>query len=125
MDRERAKELLPFIQALVEGKTIKAYDECVGWVDCKAPDFCMKAECYRIKPEVEVKLMTYRQLAEWCAKGNGEFRFNESSTFYNICTYDEPSENNVVSDVSIRYWNSNEWIKPTLEVYLEDCGKEN
>ena len=53
MTQEKAKEILPYIQALAEGKTIQIYDECVGWADCKDPSFCMRAEYYRIKPEVE------------------------------------------------------------------------
>ena len=55
MTRERAKEMLPYIQALAEGKTIQIYDECVGWADCKDPSFCMRAEYYRIKPEEDAE----------------------------------------------------------------------
>ena len=39
MDRERAKELLPFIQALAEGKTIQVFGADEEWHDNSAPDF--------------------------------------------------------------------------------------
>jgi hypothetical protein len=56
MNREEAKELLPIIQAYIEGKKIqvklktdsKALTE--NWVDVTNPDWD-KARCYRIKPE--------------------------------------------------------------------------
>ncbi|MBO6101284.1 MAG: hypothetical protein J6P07_08155 [Spirochaetaceae bacterium] len=63
MTQEKAKEMLPFIQALAEGKTIPVYDDWVGWFDKKDPDFCMKSEYYRIKPEKK-----YRPFAD-----TGEF----------------------------------------------------
>lgn len=43
---------------------------------------------------------------------------------YNEYEYDEEEDNDIVSDVLIRRWNSDEWIEPTLEVYLEDCEKK-
>lgn len=53
MDRERAKELLPFIQALAEGKTIQVLGIDDKWHDEPSPKFCLKVENYRIKPERE------------------------------------------------------------------------
>jgi len=56
MNRERARELLPIIQAFAEGKTIQARIpendhgfDVTEWTDCTAPDFIEIAE-YRIKP---------------------------------------------------------------------------
>ena len=70
--------------------------------------------------------MTQRQLAEWLAKGNGQFRygFNNPKVYSYYEYYDDAD--NVMCDIQlIRRWNSDEWIEPTLEVYLEDCGKES
>lgn len=83
MTQERAKEMLPYIQALAEGKTIQVYDECVGWFDKKDPDFCMKAEYYRIKPEKK-----YRPFAD-----TGEFL----QTFVNKYFSAVPNEKYVMS----------------------------
>lgn len=51
MTREEAKELLPIIQALAEGKTIQLKSDTNIWVDIRNPNFNMKPSDYRIKPE--------------------------------------------------------------------------
>ena len=51
MTREEAKELLPIIQALAEGKTIQLKRDTNIWADIKNPAFNMKPSDYRIKPE--------------------------------------------------------------------------
>lgn len=51
MNRERAKELLPIIQAYAEGKDIQWYSTALyRWEDAPAPDWHDRRE-YRIKPE--------------------------------------------------------------------------
>lgn len=69
------------------------------------------------------KLMTNRQLAEWLAKGFGEHTYEgENSYSYNCWDYHLMLENNSVSDdVRIRSWDSDEWVKPTVDVYERDC----
>ena len=49
MTRERAKELLPIIQAYAEGKKIQSLSSA-GWEDINDPLFRSHSE-YRIKPE--------------------------------------------------------------------------
>lgn len=56
MNKENAKDYLPLVQALAEGKTIqhcKVSGEASSdyWQDCIAPTFGDKASRYRIKPE--------------------------------------------------------------------------
>lgn len=53
MDREKAKALLPIIQAFAEGKTIQIRNEAGNWEDSIIDKilFCNAANCYRIKPE--------------------------------------------------------------------------
>jgi len=51
MTPERARELLPIIQAYAEGKTIQ-HKACGEWVDSWKPDWSFPE--YRIKPEPKV-----------------------------------------------------------------------
>lgn len=51
MTREEAKELLPIIQAFVDGKTIEARTNSISkWIETTTPKFDLLHE-YRIKPE--------------------------------------------------------------------------
>ena len=57
MNRTRAKELLPIIQAFAEGKEIQYKPVmCDKWNDCDEPEFNLSYANlnYRIKPEPEV-----------------------------------------------------------------------
>ena len=49
MTREEAKQLLPIIQAYVEGKAIQQTDG-YDWYDLDDPDFMANGNSYRIKP---------------------------------------------------------------------------
>jgi hypothetical protein len=53
MNRERARELLPIIQAFAEGKEIQDafIDEGTVWCDNDSPDFNNDSLIFRIKPE--------------------------------------------------------------------------
>lgn len=52
MTREEAKQLLPIIQAFVEGKTIECKCKSLfgSWTESKSPSWSVKLE-YRVKPE--------------------------------------------------------------------------
>jgi hypothetical protein len=52
MDRERAKELLPIIQAFAEGQTIEwRYKNTTQWYVAQGPTWAHEGVEYRIKPE--------------------------------------------------------------------------
>ena len=51
MTREEAKELLPIIQALAEGKAVEYLNDEKGWIECDNPSFWEDPKHYRIKPE--------------------------------------------------------------------------
>lgn len=56
MNKDTARDYLPLVQALADGKVIQykfqKCDHSYGWMDLEsAVDFCMPAEFYRIKPE--------------------------------------------------------------------------
>lgn len=54
MNKEEAKDFLPLVQALAEGKTIQYCNQEGNWLDVSAPAFHKKPELYRIKPEPHV-----------------------------------------------------------------------
>lgn len=65
------------------------------------------------------KLMTNRQLSEWCIKC-GMARHKEivfGRWDYRI----EDEDDCVEDDALIRPWDSDEWVKPTVEIYERDC----
>lgn len=61
MNRERAKELLPVIQAFIDGKQIqcrgKGANHTTEWINLDAPNWDYRSE-YRVAPEV-VKVGCY------------------------------------------------------------------
>ena len=77
---------------------------------------------YQFIREMKRENMTNRQLAEWCARGFGQFGSKDCNCHYNEfvtnrTTEDEPVE----SDILIRPWGSDEWIEPTVDIYERDC----
>jgi hypothetical protein len=57
MNAQNAKDYLPLIQALAEGKTIQLgllQQNEVKWQEISNPDFTLDARNYRIKPEKKV-----------------------------------------------------------------------
>ena len=71
----------------------------------------------------ELKLMTYKQLAEWLARGNGQARLPDGYFIYSNLDYNADWELDPVKAL-IRPWGSNEWIKPTVDIYERDCKHE-
>lgn len=51
MNASNAKDYLPLVQALAEGKTIQRFSNGDGWEDVRSPSFENPAKLYRIKPE--------------------------------------------------------------------------
>lgn len=51
MNKDNAKDYLPLVQALAEGKTIQYKLDYDGWSDIACPNFDEEANNYRIKPE--------------------------------------------------------------------------
>lgn len=68
------------------------------------------------------ELMTNRQIVEWLMKGNGEYCAKDGSLVDTHFGYGKSKENFPVPDqYLIRRWNDTEWVKPTKEIYEEDC----
>lgn len=51
MNKDNAKDYLPLVQALADGKVIQVFACERGWRDEAFPSFSMPANDYRIKPE--------------------------------------------------------------------------
>ena len=51
MNKDTAKDYLPLVQALAEGKTIQKFSDGDGWEEVVSPNFASPAKLYRIKPE--------------------------------------------------------------------------
>lgn len=76
MTRENAKDFLPLVHALAEGKTIQILYDDIGWEDCNSDiAFCYPIENYRVKPETEYA--PFKSIEElincWKEKCNTEF----------------------------------------------------
>lgn len=63
MTSEQAKQLLPIIKALSEGKTIQ-FKQSSGWRDTKNFSFDAPPEYYRIKPEPKLRPYTFEEWKE-------------------------------------------------------------
>ena len=60
MNKNNAKEFLPLVQALIDGKTIQYYSHrAAQWKDMTAVNFIYERARYRIKPERIKKRMWY------------------------------------------------------------------
>lgn len=95
------------------------------WCDCIAKPTWNPGTKYRLKP-VKYTMMTYRHLAEWLAKGNGQCLDGNKGNITTFLDYDNCFEDsNECEKHMIRRWGSTEWIKPTYDIYVEDCGCKN
>lgn len=76
--------------------------------------------CSKIPAVTESELVTYRELAHWLAKGNGEVK--NANTICPNWNYWDDQENCIVKNsLSVRKWDDTEWHKPTREYLgLED-----
>ena len=106
-----------------EGKTVQYFDEVSAqWLDIfKEFDVIWyDKRGYRVKPEEEKqKRMTYRQLAEWLARGKGQQTSTDCTVRYTFQEVLESEENKEIPEnYKIRYWGSDEWIEPTEREYL-------
>jgi hypothetical protein len=56
MNKQNAKDYLPLVKALAEGKTIQLKIPCTEvWSNEENLEFSMPASCYRIKPESKLR----------------------------------------------------------------------
>lgn len=66
--------------------------------------------------------MTRGQLMEWLSKGFGLFRYDNGRCFVALVgVLEEDLNEECAKDILIRPWDSDEWIDPTVDIYLRDC----
>ena len=70
--------------------------------------------CAEIPEVPESELVTYRELARWLAKGNGEVK-NANTICPNWNYYDDQENKPVKDSLLVRKWDDTEWHKPTRE----------
>ena len=68
MNKDNAKDYLPLVQALAEGKTIQLFSDGDGWEDIRSPIFDRPAKLYRIKPEPSQQSLEMANYLEEMAK---------------------------------------------------------
>lgn len=91
-------------------------DNCCFYIDD-----CLYALLYPYEAPPKQR-MTNRQYAEWLAKGNGESTTSRLHCAYTCYEYEKGKDEMFVpDDYVIRPWDSDEWIEPTLDIYLRDC----
>lgn len=118
MTKENAKDFLPLVQAMAEGKVIQYFEVHQNkWTDKDEPCFTDDIKNYRIKPE---QRMTYIQLMKWLNEGNGMFKYN-GFCYTNKSISEKELNNEVDKHIVIRIWDSEEWIEPTVDIYERDC----
>lgn len=103
-----------------EGKTIEWYDEDKDkWIPITVEPLWGDDNIkYRIQEEQD-SLCTYRQLAEWLAKGNGEF-FYGGDAHTNLSYPIEKADVCLDKPYMIRKWNDKEWNDPFLSYMKEE-----
>ena len=67
MNKDNAKDFLPLVKALAEGRVIQFKSDDAGWVDA-APDigWTMRPSAYRIKPEPREWFLWRNCVGELC-----------------------------------------------------------
>lgn len=85
MDKKKAKEFLPIITALAEGKTIQVLNDYSVWVNITNPEFNRSASRYRIKPEPKyVPYSNKKELLKDSIKHGGYVKHRFNNCFYFI-----------------------------------------
>lgn len=125
-------DYIGILKARVESNNIAHIRELIAIDDDNHCCFVLANSMYELLypyEEPPKQRMTYRQLAEWMAKGNGEY--TESTDKYCrplfTMSYSEENRDELVSQsIFIRSWDSDEWQEPLYSIYERDCkgGKE-
>lgn len=117
-------EMIKVMQAFQEGKEIETriravphYTDPQPWFSANTPAWDWAHQEYRVK---QTARMTYRELAEWLAKGKGQWKFKDGSSTH-ITYPQELDDGEVPSTYTIRHWNSDGWVTPTKDIFEEDC----
>lgn len=110
MTREEAKEMLPIIQAWIDGKTVEWYDPDIGWrASGFELDFDKNPKYFRIKSESESKYRPFKSQEECFEEMMkhqpfGWFRSAHNKNLFNIvCINDSGIK---ITNTLIKYMDS-------------------
>lgn len=88
MNKNNAKDFLPLVQALSEGKTIQMRNLDNEWEDASNPSFSWTPDKYRIKPEPEELWAWYdaggTRVFVGAREGAEAWRRRNSSPYYTV-----------------------------------------
>ena len=95
--------------AITNRYNFRVITENAAWRHCaEIPTYTELELCTKLE------LVTYRELAHWLAKGNGEVMWaNNVLSNWNYSTDEESKA--LDESLSVRKWDDTEWHKPTRE----------
>ena len=99
---------------------------CINGLNLKRVKKQPQEKEYKVENQDKDAPMTNLQLAEWLAKGCGQWKhsLSNSGAVYHTYLVIEDKEGCFVEDyVLIRPWGTDEWIRPTMAIYERDCRK--
>lgn len=74
--------------------------------------------CAEIPAEPKPRIVTNRELAEWLAKGNGEYADRSYKEWHCRYHYDyllKEADREVAYNIAVRKWDDKEWHEPTID----------
>lgn len=73
--------------------------------------------CAKIPEELKPRtIATNRELAEWCAKGNGQIHYVGAANVHTFYSYHNEDDNSLVTkDIRVRRFGDEDWHEPTLD----------
>lgn len=105
----------------LEGKKIQRLGANGEWFTLAGEPFWDDGGEYRIKPETkEETFLTYKEVAEWLIKGNGQWHEDLGcvNLIHSSLCYHDTCENDSFPHL-IRKWSDSEWHEPTREYVSE------
>lgn len=116
-------KMIKVLNAYKEGKKIEGRKKATpwsAWYCLSTPTWNFNVYEYRISENSEVKnnvrKMTNKELAEWLAKGNGQFKNGNFGSIKTVLVYTPREENTMVDNTClIRAWNEDTWHEPLIK----------
>ena len=118
MTREEAKEILPIIQAWVEGKNIQFLSDG-EWQDISQADFTCYPDKYRIKPEPKYRPFKTNEECWNEMQNHQPFGWLKSKKNGSFCCIGEVSWSDAFRDVHITYSTNESLAHSTISVFNE------
>ena len=117
-----------------QGKVIQRYWKSEQeWEEHIGDDFTDDIRLYRIKPEEQKPelaetLITNRVLAQWLAKGYGQYmdvEYTVARTYYCYDCYGASTDDAPINkDIRVRLWGDTEWHVPTRKYMYMHLGDD-